>query len=213
MAVEIDTLEDEEIYTLYFGNLIEVGKGQQPEDKEHYKWLDVYGTMVWDEEEEVYIYTITVTWRPDPGEPNIKLEEVGVRLPLGYEYVEGSADEFDSNPPAKELSKTEDQAGAQMLNWELKPPLPQLSDEEPTQTQTFYVAGEGELEGDYTWVNAQRSDVDKIGEVIGTLYSITATATQPGDEEPIARVRADVLWYEETGEISIIRWQINPEEE
>jgi hypothetical protein len=213
MDVEIET-EDKGTYTLYFGELQEIEIPQQ----NHYDWLAVDGEMVWDEPADAYKYTITATWQPYPGEPDIKLEDVGVRLPVGYSYQPGSAavfseDNLSVGEPG-DLDAT-DWAGAQMLSWGLgPPPLPMITIDNQTATQTFYVTGEGEREGDYTWVkNPAGLQIGEVGEVIGTLYSITANATHPGDDEVIARVRADVILYEETEEISIMLWQINPEEE
>ena len=87
------------------------------------------------------------------------------------------------------------------------------SEDNPIVTQTFYVTGEGEQEGDYAWVGAASEDIDVVSEVTGTLYRITATARRPGDGEITARVRADVIEIsdEETSEISIILWEINPQ--
>ena len=217
MEVEIDP-DSKGIYALYFGELQEI---EIPEQNRYYR-LAVEGEWgEWDEEKEAYEYTIIATWQPGPGTPDILLDDVGVRLPVGYSYQPGSAADFSENNlfDDDEPVDTLDWAGAQMLSWELPhpppDPRPMVTEENQTATQTFYVTGEGDQEGDYTWVKAGPSSIGEVGEVIGTLYSITATATRPGDDEVIARVRADVLWYEyeETGEISIILWQINPEEE
>ena len=169
MAVAIDT-EDMGIYTLYAGGVLEV-------TAQHYYWLAVDGEMgEWEEAEEAYPYTITVTWQAEPGYPPIKLREVGVRLPVGYSYQSGSAAIFLANLSTVEPDDTLDGAGAQMLNWEFGSPRPDVSEGEPV-TQTFYVTGEEALEGDYSWVQARSSGIDVVGEVIGTVYRITATAT------------------------------------
>ncbi|MBA7685658.1 hypothetical protein ES703_94083 [subsurface metagenome] len=195
------------IYTLYFGDLIVVD--ERPQGQEHYKWLTVAGEMVWVEEVQSYEYTITVTRQPQ-ADGNISLQEIGVRLPLGYSYVLDSAADlsFADNLSTDEPDDTLDEADAHMLNWEL-PDFPELSYLNPTRTQTFYVIGEGSQDGDYTWVGAVRQDVGQVGEVIGGLYRITATATIPGDGE--ITVMADVMWNETTGEITILLWQINPQ--
>ncbi len=176
MQVTIET-EDKGIYALYFGDLIVVGESPQ----EHYDWLTVDGEMVWDELEEAYKYTITVTWQPKAGEegtPTIKLEEVGVRLPLGYSYQSGSAASFANNLSTKKPDDRLDGAGAQMLNWEFGSPRPRVTEGDPTATQTFYVTGEeGEPEGDYSWVEAQQPSIGIVGEVVGNVYRIKATAT------------------------------------
>ncbi len=197
------------IYTLYFGELVKVGEPPQS----HYDWVTVDGEMVLvDEELQVYKYTITVTWQPQSGQSTIHLEEIGVRLPVGYSYQLDSAAGFPSNlstdPPSYDIL---DGAGAHMLNWELPPPRPEVSELDPTRTQIFYVTGEGEQEGDYTWVVADPSSIGVVGEVIGGLYRITATATRPGDVDPTAIIMADAMWNEIEEEITILLWQINPQ--
>ena len=205
-------------YVLYEGEFVETGQD--------FTYLAVDGEMVWDEPADAYQYTITVTWQPPPpSEREILLDDIGVRLPIGYEYVKYSAADFsednlfDDDEPG-DLDVT-DWAGAQMLSWELEQPPPEprpkLTIDNPTATQTFYVTGEGDQEGDYAWAKSGETSISEVSEIAGILYSITATATRPGDDEVIARVRADVILYEgedeETAEISIIRWQINPEDE
>ncbi len=221
MQVEIDP-DPKGIYALYFGELQEIEPQQN-----HYDWLAVAGKFGdWIEGEDAYEYTITVTWQVEPEEEEeeeevqtIHLVEVGVRLPLGYNYKKGSAASFlgdnlfsTAEPEPVDPIK-QDGAGAYMPKWEFTVPSQfVVTEENPTATQTFYVIGEGGQESDYAWVETIPESIGQVGEVIGTLYSITATATYPGDDEVIARVRADVILYEKTEEISIILWQINPEE-
>jgi hypothetical protein len=219
--MEVSMLTDDEeegTYTLYDGELEE-------NNDQQYDWLDVAGEMEWIEDKKVYEYTITVTWQAEgPPYPTIVLVNVGVRLPIGYEYVEYSAEDFDGNLSTGEPAITQDWAGAHLLNWTTFEGDKHELIRDDSVTLTFNVTreitgeeeGEEEPEGDYTWVNS--SQTSERGEVIGTLYSITAEATLPGDDEVdkvIARVRADVILYEgeETAEISIIRWQINPQDE
>lgn len=195
-------------YTLYKGELEEVGEPPQS----HYDWITVEGEMVWVEEAQAYKYTITVTWQPQSGQSTIHLEEIGVRLPVGYSYVEDSAADpiFLYNLSTDEPVDTLDGADAHMLNWELPPPRPDVSELGPTRTQIFYVTGEGEQEGDYTWVVADPSSIGIVGEVIGGLYRIRATARSEGDEI-IAIIMADAMWNETEEEITILLWQINPQ--
>lgn len=203
MEVSTQT-EDKGTYAFYYGDLIVVGEPPQI----HYDWLDAEGEMVWVEEEEAYKYTITVSWSATPGDPRVFLTEIGVRLPIVCEYVEDSADEFDENLSTDEPDITQDWDSAYMVNWEVPAHL-YVGLDQPTATQTFYVTGEEGMEGDYTWVAAQAQSVGQIGEVIGTFYSITSTATHP--ESGATTVVADVVVDETDGEVYIVRWQINPE--
>jgi len=214
MAVNILT-ENRGTYSLYYGELEEVR-----EQSGHYAWLTVDGEMVLvDEDLQVYQYTITVTWQPQEGEEeggggNCNLYEVGARLPVGYSYQTDSAadlsfaDNLSIDEPDDPVEQ--DQAGAYMLNWELPTGPPELSLENLVATQTFYVTGEGSQDGDYTWVGAVRQDVGQVGEVIGKLYRITATARSEGGEIT-AEVVADAMWNETEEEITILLWQINPQ--
>ena len=200
VAIETDDMGE---YVLYYGELVEA--------RQHYDYLAVDGEAVWDEDEEAYKYTITITWQPESGYPSIKLDEVGARLPVGYSYQSGSADSFGGNLSTDEPDDTLDGAGVHMLNWELPTPRPEVSQWDQTATQTFYVTGTGEPEGDYAWVVAAEGDIRVVSEASGILYRITATATRPGDGEITATVMADAIFHEGTEEISIIVWQINPQ--
>ena len=193
------TIQTEAIgnYTLYFGELVQAGG--------HSDYLSVNGTMVWDEVAEAYKYTITVSW--EQGAFTIHLTEVGARLPLGYSYQPESADEFGDNLSTEEPEDVLDSYGAHMLSWELGPPYPIVSASNPEETQTFYITGEGDLEGDYTWVVANREDIGEIGEITGDLYRITATATQLKDGEIAAKIVADVVMV--SGTTYIVSWQIS----
>lgn len=197
MGVAIQT-ENDGISTLYFGELVPAGQ--------HSDYLSVDGEMVWDEQAGAYQYTISVTWQPHAETPVIHLEEVGVRLPLGYSYQSGSAASFAGNLSIDEPTVIVDGHGAYMLNWELGSPYPSVSEDDPVKTQTFYTTGEGSQEGDYTWVVANREDIGAVGEITGTLYRITATATHPENGEITAKIVADVMLEEET--THVIAWQV-----
>lgn len=195
MAVNVQT-EEKGDYTLYLGELVQPGV--------HFEYLDVAGDMEWDEEAEAYKYTITVTLQD---ESTIHLKEVGARIPPGYSYQSGSASGFAENLSTDEPEEILDTSGAYLLNWELAPPYPSVSQENPVQTQTFYITGEGSQEGHYAWVVANRTDIGVVGEVTGTSYKITATATNPEDGRITAEVITDVMIEDET--IHIVSWQIS----
>jgi hypothetical protein len=195
MDVSIETV-DHGTYTVYMGEMIPIGV--------HNPYLDVDGEIIPDGGS--YKYIITITWRPDSGEPVIHIEGVGARLPLGYSYQDGSANLFAGNLSTGEPDEIEDQNGAWMINWELSPPYPSISENNTTETQTFYMDGSGPLEGDYTWVVARRSDIGAVGEINGTLYTITSTAARAEDGRITAKIIADVISGNTTTDI--ISWQI-----
>jgi len=197
MGVTIQT-EVKGDYNLYAGQLM---TGSVHDD-----WLAVTGNIV--EEAGVYKYTITVMWQAESG-TRIHVVEVGARLPVGHNYQPGSAAVFGDNLSTAEPNDTLDGAGAHMLKWALPPPYPYVEKDNPIRTQKFYVTGEGDQSGSYAWVVANRSDIGTVGEIRGTAYTITATATKDGE---IVAVVAEVLLPPE-GEIFIVSWQINPQQE
>jgi hypothetical protein len=185
----------------------------QTEDKgtytlsQHSVYLDIDGELVWDEMAEAYKYTITVIWQPGSGTPDIKLDEVRARLPIGYSYQSGSSANFTENLDTSEPSETIDTQGAYLLNWEFKSPKPSVSDDNPLQTQTFYITGEGSQVNNYTsWVVASRSDIGTVGETTGNYYRITATAIRPEGGKTTAKIVADVMIG--GGATYIVSWQI-----
>ena len=197
MAVALQT-EDKGNYSLFFGELIEAGS--------HSDYIDVDGEMVWDEGAQAYKYTIAVTWQPNEGTPVIHLEQVGARLPTGYSYQTDSAGGFADNLSLKEPGEVLDGSGAYLLTWQFSTPYPNISETDPIATQTFYITGGDDLEGDYTWVVARREDIGAVGEITGALYQITATATQPENNEATARIVVDVLM--DGGTTYIVSWKI-----
>ncbi len=196
MTVTIQT-ETKGDYVLYAGEWV-TGAG-------HYDWLTVTGEMVWDGGAGAYKYTITVTREPEAS-GNIKLVEVGAKLPVGYSYQAGSAALFGENLSTNEPDDELDGAGAHLLDWEISPEAT-LDAGNPTRTQIFYATGTGPLEGHYAWVIANRADVGAVGELSGAFYIVTATATEGG--ETTAVIVADVMMSE--GVPYITAWKINPQ--
>ncbi len=198
MQVNIQTV-DSGNYTLYLGEFIEPGK--------HSDYLDVTGNITWDSGENAYKYTITVTWQPGSGAPTIHLVEVGARIPIGYSYKAGSAADFTENLSTDEPDEILDSQGAYLLSWELGPPYPYVSEDEPVQTQIFYITGAGEQEGHYAWVVANRNDIGAVGEITGTSYEITATAIHPESSKTTAKIITKAMIG--GGNTHILSWQIH----
>lgn len=185
----------------------------QTEDKgaytlsQHNDYLGVSGEIVWDEIAEAYKYAITVTWQPGSGTPEVKLAEVRARLPPDYSYQSGSAANFIENLATSEPSVTVDSQGCYLLSWEFGAPKPCVTEENPVQTQTFYITGEGSQVNNYTiWVVANRSDIGTVSEITGTSYRITAIATRPEDGKPTSRIAAEAMIG--GGATYITLWQI-----
>ncbi len=151
-------------YTLVAGDWV-------PPGGPHSADLSVTTSMVWNAGHGAYKYTITATYS---GTGQCKLIEIGARLPLGYNYEAGSAALFGTNLSTANPTNELDGQGAHLLNWTFS----QTSI--TTATQIFYATGSGNLEGDYAWAVATRDDVGAVGELTGTFYVITATATRSG---------------------------------
>ncbi len=198
MQVNIQTV-DKGTYTVYLSEFIEPG--------EHSDYLGVSGNITWDPGADAYKYTIWVTWQAESGGPTIHLEEVGARIPVGYTYQAGSAADFTENLSTDEPEATLDSQGAYLLNWELGTPAPYVSEEQPVQTQVFYITGAGNLDDYYTWVVANRSDIGAVGEITGTAYQITATAICPETGDATARIVAEAMIG--GGSTYITSWRIS----
>jgi len=155
-------------YTLVAGEWVTTG--------EHTEDLLVSSSNItWDETNDAYKYTISVTWT---GAGNCWIIAVGARLPVGYEYVPESAALFPGNlttaePPPPQI----DPQGAYLVEWTFsKILIPSPG----TRTQEFLINGSGELEGNYGWAEGERQDVGQSGELTGNFSIITATATKGG---------------------------------
>lgn len=183
-------------YTLYFGEMIEPG--------EHSDYLGITSNITWDAGVGKYKYVITVTSQTTS---TIHLEEVGARLPPGYSYDNVSASGFPGNLATGEPQMTYSN-GAWMLRWLFGPPLPEVKPSNPIATQIFYITGSGNLEGNYSWVVADREDVGAVGELTGTLYKITATAKLPSNNRTAAKIIANTI-IQNNGIVYIASWQIN----
>jgi len=194
------TSDNQGSFALCWGELVGVSPGV------HVDWVDVDGEMVWDEVEEAYKYTITVTYQ-DPQAKKRKLIEVGARIPVGYSYVPGSAAGFPENLSTDPPTDTDTDAhGAYMFKWTL--PQIEISEDDPEKTQAFYITGTGDTGGEYAWVAALSQDVGIAGEIAGTRYRITAIATRPEDGRTIGRIVADVIIRDDET-LDIVSWQIS----
>lgn len=195
-------MEVEEIgeCTLYAGEWITLDT--------HSDWILVESNIEYDEIEEAYKYTITVTWNAESG-ATIHLSEVGVKLPLNYTYNEDSASLFVDNLSDDEPSTESDYDGAQLVKWVLPPPRPSITESDPFRTQEFYIDGYGDLENYYSWLVAARDDIGYVSELTGTFYVIISTAICPEDSEVVSKIKTNVMSSE--GNVYIISWEINPD--
>jgi len=196
MEVTIQT-EEKGTYTLYLGELSEPGA--------QYNKLDVSSNITWVEGNR-YKFEITVTLLIDQ---TVHLETTGARLPVGYHYEDDSVTRSDGEA-ACEPEITQDGQGADLLNWLWKDwglMRPALDKDNVEFKLTFYITGTGSQDGQYAWVIADPDVIGLVGEITGTSYRITATATRSGDGETTARIVADVMI--EGGTTYIVSWQIS----
>lgn len=185
-------------YTLSFGEFVQIGG--------HNDFITVSGNSSWNATALAYDYTISVSLTPEAGGTKIHLAEVGVRLPPGYDYLAASAAEFGDNLDTGEPETGSDAQGAVLLRWQFDIPKPHLQAPDSEATQTFQIIGSGELDGDYTWVVANREDIGSVSDISGTVYQVSANATHLGTGEITARVVADVI---DTGsETFLVSWSL-----
>lgn len=192
--VGIDVV-DYGLYTLYMGNFVETSG--------HFSYLKVYGTLT-RIDSDTYQYTITAERNGVP--PTIFLDQIGARLPDGYVYEADSAKHFSGNLSTKEPRITET-ASDYLVNWGDPTRIHEKIDSSnPVVTQSFYITGTADLDGQYTWVVAQPDSIDVVGEISGGLYTINSTATRPSDGATVARIESNVLVMADGAQI--ISWQI-----
>ncbi len=189
-------------YSIYAGEFVPISG--------HVDWMHITEEVIWVPGENAYRYTVTVTRDPSCS-GNIKIQEVGARLPPGYSYTENSADDpdFPLNLSDDEPSVTLDGQNAEMLKWVFGSPRPTLTDVDPTVSQAFYFTGTGEFSGYYSWIIAEREDIGTISMIQGDVYIITAQAISPLDGSVKSTVICDAM-LTLSGDIYIIRWRISP---
>lgn len=195
MEVNIQT-EDKGTKTLYLGELAAPGAKSD--------YLDVSSNITWVEGNR-YKFEITVTLLVDQ---TVHLETTGARLPVGYHYEDDSVTRSDGEATC-EPEITQDGQGADLLNWlwrEWGLPRPTLDKNNVEFKLIFYITGTGSLAGHYAWVVADPTSIGLVGEITGTSYKITATATRPGDGRTTAKIVAEVIIETET--TYIVSWQI-----
>ena len=206
MPVGMETL-DLGTFTLYCGELADPG------DKSNY--LALSSNISWVEGTR-YMFQITVTWQPETGSPNLHLETMGARIPVGYHYEADSVTRSDGEaacdpelPQCPEI--TQDDQGADLLNWLWKDwglTRPELNKDNQEFILTFYITGTGSLAGRYAWVLIDPAAYGLLGEITGTRYRITATATRPEDGSTTAEIVSDVM-IQDDGTVNIVSWQIS----
>ncbi len=195
MEVTVQT-EDKGTKTLYLGELVESGAKSD--------YLYVSSNITWVEGNR-YKFEITVTLLIDQ---TVHIETTGARLPVGYHYEDDSVTRSDGEA-ACEPEITQDGQGADLLNWLWKDwglTRPALDKNNVEFKLTFYITGTGSQDGQYAWVIADPDVIGLVGEITGTSYRITATATRPGDGLPTAKITADVMMGEA---IYIVSWQVS----
>ncbi|MFC1934158.1 hypothetical protein ACFLWC_00460 [Chloroflexota bacterium] len=204
MTVDIET-ENKGTFTFYLGELVYHEPPQVNID-----WLEVSGDIT-DLGGGVYQYTVTVTLTEEADAQSIRLDAVGARLPVGYSYQALSADIEGNLSRDEPTTNTPDVHGAYMVNWvfsdEPQLKLPPPEDDIPTRTQIFRITGTGSTSGHYACAEGEPESVGQVGEIQGSLYSITATATRPEDGKTTAEIVADVI-IRDDGTINIASWQI-----
>ena len=147
---------------------------------EHADWLHISSEVV-DNEDNTFTYTVNIANQAESGTPPLKLEEIGVGLPDGFTYNNGSSSGVTSAEPQVDGNK---------LTWELGSPKPEVPYGE-SATQTFLMQGTGTPEGYYSWVNASREDIGTVSTCTG--YNIIAQAGSTTIEANAVKNESDVF--------------------
>lgn len=207
MSVGVVTVEEGD-YTLYAGEFITLSNcGER---------IQIQTQIGEDMGGDIYEYTIIVdAGVGGAGEcgGHIKLEELGTMLPAGYTYVDGSVAGYEDQLSTEAPQKIWDaDSGTWMLEWEWGGPGLQITGDDPnepvTKYQRFHITGNDDQEGYYSWLKATRQNIGEVSEIVGTVYTITATATQDGEDTAI--VTAEVLRQggESPYDIEVVSWQV-----
>lgn len=149
-------------------------------DGEHVDWLLVSSGVV-DNGDGTFTFTVTITNQAESGEPPVKLEEIGVGLPDGFTYMNGSSSGLTTDDPQLDDNR---------LTWDLGSPKPEVPYEESV-TQIFLMQGTGTPEGYYSWVNASREDIGTVSTCTG--YNIIAQAGSTTIEANAVKNESDVF--------------------
>ena len=184
-------------YTLYMGAFVETNV--------HFSYLNVRSSIE-PVSGNVYKYTITVRRLATC---TIHLDQVGARLPEGFTYQAGSADAYANNITRTEPYIVNDGTDY-LVNWgdphDDTKGLKKKIDSDDPYTQTFHITGDSARSGQYAWVVARPDSIDVVGEITGSYYEITSTASDP-DSVQVAQIRADVMVVND--EAKIISWQVS----
>lgn len=154
---------------------------------EHVDWLLVYSEVT-DNGDDTFTYTINISNQAEEGEPSIKLDQIGVGLPDGFSYSNGSSSGVTTDNPQIDGNKA---------IWNLGSPKPEVAYGE-SANQTFVIEGSGIHQGYYSWVNASRQDVGTISTCMG--YRATAQAGRTAIESYIVKI---------DNSIYPVSWKIN----
>ncbi len=181
-------------YTMYLDGLTTL-------DTQYYK-LRVSGNISWVEGNQ-YKYEITVISTVNQ---TMHLEQAGARIPVGYTYKSTPPPVRSDNGTAGAPSITQDSQGAYLLKWEWTGSNRPYVDYDRVFTLTFYITGTGSLGGAYAWTEGDPAVIGIVGEITGTRYKITATATRPEDGRTTAEIVAGIIIT--GGTTNILSWQI-----
>jgi len=175
----------------------------------HSDWLQVDGSMTYNEDLDVYFYIVTVT---NKSHSTIMIDEILVKLPGNFEYISGSTSgDFTTDDPQ---IKSDPDMGITLV-WDFQPPRPSMEGAPDPEhgtysiaTQSFQLNGPPNYSGggDYVWVVATDVDIGCVGEA--NAYKITAQAKD--GETVVTTVEAGALKNSDTGTVLVACWEINP---
>ncbi len=169
---------------------------------EHADYLETSGTLAFNTQLGVYVYTVTIG---NKSTSTVHIDKILVKLPDNFVYVTGttSGNFTTMNPAIKGDIET-----GYTLAWNFSPPLPSIPKAPAVRTQTFHLNGPGGYSGPSgnVWVVANRTDIG----LASTTDAFCITATTRQDAVIVATIKAGVLRDTNTGEVSIIYFEQYP---
>ncbi len=171
-------------------------------------WLDVSITVVYDEVNQYYTFTIATA---NTGSGNIKIESIVIDFPAGLDYIDDSTSSNITNPIDANPSTIRGSVETgETLVWDNGVPRPELAEGE-TLYHRFRLAGPAGMEQQILndakgFIEAKRSNIGTVW-LGGYPYSIVAEARNSSGEL-VAGIRAGA--WATVGLVDVSCWQIIP---
>ncbi len=147
------------------------------------------------------LYEVEVIY--DGAVGNVRVDRVGVWLPIGFQYAGSSSGMTTDDPIISDIR------GGIALIWDFSPAILFKTNEVTSKSQLFYITPVGaDPPGDFSWVRTTRNDIYLSWDGGNATYTVTATATDSSTGKQSTVVAH--AFRDSTGEVGIIIWETNP---